>query len=374
MKIDCVLTAAQVIDPGQGLSGRYSIGIHQGRIYGLYADDEMLPAAQVCHDLQDALVSPGWIDLHVHAYPAATRLGMAADSLGIRQGVTTVVDAGSSGARVWPAFRQDAVDTQQTRVLAWLNLAPHGLTAGEQELAGLAWQDLTATAACCREDAAIRGIKLRLSASVIGENGLEPLKAARRLSDQTGLPLFVHVGNAPPLLTDILPYLQQGDVITHAFHGKPGGILAADGQVLTAVREALQRGVCLDIGHGSSSFSFTVLEAALADGVWPDTISTDLYVDNYQGPVYSLAATIEKCLAVGMPLAAAVARVTSRPAEILSCPELGRIRAGLPADLTVFRVRPQAGSGIDAQGIRRTLPYAVTVEQTIKAGRIWEIS
>ncbi|MGL5483599.1 MAG: amidohydrolase family protein, partial [Aeromonas veronii] len=186
----------------------------------------------------------------------------------------------------------------------------------------------------------IVGIKARMSGSVVGENGLQPLRMAKALQQAHGqLPLMVHVGNTPPDLDEIVALLGDGDLLTHCFNGKPNRILTPAGELRVAVREAMKRGLLLDIGHGGASFSFEVAELAIRQGILPRTISSDIYCKNrIKGPVYSLAHVMSKFLAIGMTLEQVLACVTHQAADALRLSGKGRLEVGADADLTLFEV------------------------------------
>jgi dihydroorotase len=297
---------------------------------------------------------------------------VAADSVGVEQGVTTVVDAGSCGSDGWPHFRTEVSARARTRVLNWLNVSRHGLVHGHSELAGGARDlDTTATDALLRDErAAVRGLKVRMSGSVLGDSGLAPLRTAKELAGAHGLPVMVHVGNEPPALAEVLDLLGEGDVVTHAFHGKPGGLFGGGPEPLPHAWAALERGVRLDVGHGSASFSFRTARRALAAGIRPYTCGTDLHCRNTDGPVHSLTDTLGKLLALGMPLMEVLACATARAAEILGLAgELGTLRPGSAADLSLLRLREGPVTFTDAEGehcegSRSLIPYGA-----VRAGR-----
>ena len=113
------------------------------------------------------------------------------------------------------------------------------------------------------------------------------------------LPLMVHVGNTPPDLDDIVALLGDGDLLIHCFNGKPNRILTPAGELRVAVRDALKRGLTLDVGHGGASFSFDVAEIAIKQGILPHIISSDIYCKNrIKGPAYSLAHVMSKFLTI----------------------------------------------------------------------------
>ncbi|SFE72398.1 dihydroorotase [Paenibacillus catalpae] len=317
-------------------------------------------------DCTGMYASSGWIDLHVHAVPGLDPYGDEIDEIGVKHGVTTIVDAGSCGA---DRIDELAASGQQarTRVLALLNVSRIGLQRID-ELSELPWIDREeALQAITRHRDFIVGLKARMSGSVIGPNGLEPLHIARRLSGECGLPLMVHIGSRPPGVEEILPLLQERDVITHYLNGKQDNrLFDAAGEPIPALLDARARGVRLDVGHGTASFSFEVAEMAKRSGISFDTISTDIYRGNrLNGPVRSMSHVLTKFLHLGYKLEEIIPAVTSRSAEWLGRPELGRIKVGEPANLTLFEVADHPSELIDSEGEIRT------AVQTIQARGVY---
>ena len=312
-------------------------------------------------------VSAGWIDGHTHCYPASPIYHDEPDKVGVESGVTTVIDAGSTGADDVDDFQRLAA-TCKTRVHALLNISRIGLLR-QNELADPADIDpVLAQAAIRRHPGFIVGIKARMSGSVVGESGLQPLRMAKQIQQANGnLPLMVHVGNTPPDLDEIVALLGEGDLLTHCFNGKPNRILTPAGELRQAVREAMRRGLLLDIGHGGASFSFEVAELAIAQGILPHTISSDIYCKNrIKGPVYSLAHVMSKFFAIGMTLEQVLACVTHQAADALRLLGKGRLEVGADSDITLFEVScgPTLFTDTEAgarSGDRQLLPLAALV-------------
>jgi len=346
------------------------IAIEDGRIAEVCEAGSCGTAASI--DGSGLYVSSGWIDMHVHAFPEFAPYGDEIDEIGVRQGVVTLVDAGSCGAdRIaeLAASRRDA----RTNLFALLNVSRVGLSRID-ELSELSWIDTEkAVEAVRRHPDFIVGLKARISRSVVGEHGIAPLLLARSLSDAAELPLMVHIGSGPPDIADIVPKLRKGDILTHFLNGKPNNLFDAEGCPLPVLREAVRRGVRLDVGHGTASFSFAVAMAAKRHGIAPDTISSDIYRGNrINGPVYSLANVMTKFLALGYPLGDVIAAVTARAADWLGKPALGRIRAGDLANLTLFEVKPETVALFDSEGASLTAdkkiePKGVVVNGTFLA-------
>lgn len=296
-------------------------------------------------------LSAGWIDSHVHCYSKSPIYHDEADAIGVTHGVTTVVDAGSTGAEHIDDFYR-LTRAAQTQVYALINIARTGIVT-QNELADMKQIDGEALQqAVARLPDFIVGLKARISSSVVGENGVQPLIKAKAIQQETGgLPLMVHIGNNPPNLDQIADLLTTGDIITHCFNGKPNRILTPQGELKAAVKQAIARGVKLDVGHGSASFSFEVARAAIAQGILPDTISSDIYCRNrLAGPVHNLAHVMSKFFSVGMTLPQVIDCVTVNAAAGLRLQRKGQLKVGYDADLTVFSVKEETRPFIDSEG------------------------
>ncbi len=328
------------------------------------------PAAKTVDLRGEHYVSAGWIDCHVHCYPNSPIYHDQPDSVGIQTGVTTVIDAGSTGADDIDDFytitRQATTD-----VYALLNISRVGLIA-QNELAKMENIDAAAVReAVKRHPDFIVGLKARMSSSVVGDNGIAPLQRAKAIQQENGeLPLMVHIGNNPPNLDEIADLLTSGDIITHCYNGKPNRILSPEGKLRSAVTRAISRGVRLDVGHGSASFSFAVAKQALALGILPHTISSDIYCRNrINGPVRSLAKVMSKFLAIGMSLPQVIACVTDHAAEGLRLQQKGRLAVGYDADLTIFDLQRQPTLLTDAEDETLQADQILVPLAAIRAGK-----
>ncbi|MCC8436623.1 amidohydrolase/deacetylase family metallohydrolase [Brevibacillus sp. M2.1A] len=377
MKVDLLIRNGRVVDPSQNLNGHYDLAIREGRIVGLYekgktTDDQgMNLESKEIIDAEGYVVTPGLIDLHAHVFPTKTSLGVAADRVGIEQGVTTVVDAGSVGLWSFDAFLEEAVYPSVTRVLAFLNISGDGLCTGGGELADMSRLTPREAAALIRKQPILRGVKARMSGSVVKQNGIQPLLVAKEAARGAGVPMMVHIGNAPPKLTEILPLLDRGDVVTHAFHGKKGGMFDERGELIPEAQDALERGVLLDIGHGEASFSFQTLRHAQAQGIKPHVISTDVHRRNIDGPVHSLTHTLTKFLAMGYSLDDVIAASTLAPARILGLEnEIGTLKVGACADVSILQIKKEPTILTDSEQETVETMERVVAYQGITSGRV----
>jgi dihydroorotase len=376
-RFDLLIKGGRVIDPSQDLSGIRDVAIF-GHTIAKVAP--AIPEAEARHvlDVTGSIVTPGLIDVHVHVYDGVAPLGIPPDPNCIAKGVTTVLDAGSAGAHTFPGFRKYVIDVAQTRIRALLNISVVGQSSLSPEneygeLLNLNYANpKLAVRTIERHRDVILGVKVRLSRNIAGDNDLQALKLAREAALAVNLPMMVHIGDTHTQLDDLLPVLRAGDVVTHCFHGRQGGILDQKGRIVPAVRAAVARGVHLDVGHGAGSFSFDVAERALQQDLLPGTISSDLHQFNIHGPVFDLATTLSKFLHLGLTLEQVIARVTSHPAKTLGfAAGLGTLREGAEADVAVFSLREGDFSFQDSMGQRRIGHQKLNPVATVKSGRLY---
>ncbi|MCS6842188.1 MAG: amidohydrolase/deacetylase family metallohydrolase [Roseiflexus sp.] len=335
---DLLICGGHVIDPANGLNAIADVAIRDGRIVAVAPSLDPAQAREVI-DAAGQIVTPGLVDLHTHFYWGATYWGIEADPVAARSGVTTWVDAGSAGAYSFPGFRQFICAASRVRTFAFLNLSAIGLIAPTWEFANLDYCDVDLAIRTVEENRdLIVGIKARIDHNTTRGVGIRPLHLARALADRVALPLMVHIGNGPPPLEKIVALLRPGDILTHCFTGGTHRLLTADGRLSPVARELQQRGVLLDVGHGTGSFSYRAAEAALQEGVLPDVISSDIHQLSVQGPMFDLPTTLSKFLNLGMTLPDVIDRATRRPALAIGKPELGTLSPGAPGDVAIFRV------------------------------------
>ena len=370
---DLVIAGGTLVDPGCGLHEKKDVAVEKERIVLV---DSHIPrdGAWEVLDASDHLVTPGLIDIHVHVYPGVSHYGIDPDPTCLAHGATTVNDAGSSGADTFEGLRRYVIEVVETGVTAFLNISSLGMISPlDNELEDLKHASPErAIGVCERNRDVIQGIKVRLTRSIVGDNGLEPLRLAARAAEALGMPLMVHVGDTPSPLGEILAVMRPGDLLTHCFHGRRHGILDDKGDVLPEVREAVRRGVVFDVGHGVGSFSFEVARRALAAGLTPGTISSDLHYYNVNGPVFDLATTMSKFLLLGLTLDDVLAKTTRVPARVLGLSDrLGALQPGFLADIAIFRLSEgdfefEDSTRQRAHGTQMLEPVAV-----IRRGRVY---
>ncbi len=376
-RYDLLIKGGRVVDPAQQLSAVRDVAISGNKVVRVAENLAETEARQIL-DARGKVVTPGLIDVHVHVYDGVAPLGIPADPNCIAKGVTTVLDAGSAGAHTFPGFRKNVIQVVDTRVYALLNISiigqstysrdnPHG------ELLDLRYVNPKLAVRTIEQHRdAILGIKIRLSRDIAGERDLKVLALAREAADAVKLPLMVHIGDTHSPLRDILALLGKGDVITHCFHGRPNGVLDGKGRVLPEVKQAVARGVHLDVGHGAGSFAFAVAENALKQELLPGTISSDVHHFNVYGPVFDLATTLSKFLHLGLTLEQVIERSATNPANVFGFPQgLGTVRPCALADVAVFSLAEGDFTFVDAHGQKRIGQRKLVPVATVKAGKLY---
>ena len=363
-----LLKGGMLISKADGFhEDKKDILIEDGKIASI--EDHIEPEADTeVIDVTGSYVSAGFIDCHVHVYHKA-HLGVPADLIGVDKGVTTVIDAGSAG----PGNIRDFIDTDiknsKTRIYSAMHYATDGLIDPPEADDESKYDLELGKKAYVENKEHIVAIKERASQSCVGDLGIVSIRAGKKLAKELGLPVMVHIGHMPPTIEDVLDTMEEGDVITHAFHGKDNNLFD-NGKIKPQTQAARDRGVLFDIGHGKDSFNFETGKLAKSLGFYPDIISTDLHSISWLGPVYSLPVTMDKFLALGYSLEDCVDKVTAAPARIYKLPGLGHIRKGDKADFTVFTVTKGHYVFMDANKNVLEGTESIEVELALKEGEI----
>lgn len=373
---ELILRGGRIIDPSQDFDGRADVAFAAGKVSGFGPDLPAGPDTEI-RDVSGAIVTPGLIDLHTHVYWGGTSLGIDPDEFCRLSGVTTSIDTGSAGPGNWPGFRKHVIERAQARVLAYLHVSFAGIfgfsktiMVGESENIRLMAPREAAEVADANRDLIV-GIKVRVGAHASGDQGTAPLDIALQVAEEVGMPLMAHIDHPPPSYEEVLAMLRPGDVLTHAFRPFPNAPCTAQGTVKRAVREARERGVLFDIGHGMGSFSFNTARAMLANGFYPDTISSDVHQLCIDGPAFDQVTTMSKFLCMGMPLAEVVRRSTVNAAFALQRPEYGSLKVGSLGDATVLTVRDGAFDYVDVEGEHMTGAQRIVAESVTLKGAWW---
>jgi dihydroorotase len=375
-RFDLLVRGGRVVDPSQDLDAVRDVAIAGGEIAKIGAN---IPASQAREVINAGgkIVTPGLIDIHTHVFPYVGPYGIEPDTYCLRRGVTTVVDAGTSGCFAFPAFRRSIIEQAATRIRPLLHVVSIGMIAGGTPNMG-ELEDLRycvpklAVEAANKDHDLVVGFKIRFSKGYTGPNDYEGMKRAREAADEAHLPLMIHIGGSYSPLPKLLALMKKGDVVTHSFNGRPHGIIDSSGRLLPEVIEARKRGVLFDVGHGAGSFSFDVMEKCLKQDFLPDTISSDLYSANIHGPVFDLVTTLSKFLLLGLNLRQVVERATVNSARVFNFgAEIGTLRPGAEADVSVLEVREEEFVFVDSERQKRTGRQKIEPVVTIRGGKAY---
>ena len=373
MGYDILIRGGRVLDPGGDLSGDLDVAIEGEKIAAIGPDLPTEDAGQVI-DASGLLVTPGLIDLHTHVYWGGSSLGIEPDPVCARSGVCTIVDAGTSHAGSFKGFRRFIMEPAHGRVYGFLHVTP-SIRPGVDPTEFPRSQKRATMRTVDENRDRLLGIKVFAAFNMVREQAMPLLELAREICDELKVPIMVHVGFAPPDLKEVLNLLREGDILTHSFTGHANRPIGPDGRVRPEVVEARARGVIIDIGHGSGSFSFEVARAMLDQGQPPDTISTDLYAANVDGPVFDLPTTISKFLNLGMSLEEVLLRVTAQPARRIRPAKgmgLGTLRVGGAADVALLEVQEGTFEFADAHRGKMTGDRRIVSRLTVCRGRPME--
>lgn len=326
-------------------------------------------------DLHENYISAGWIDDHVHCYEKLTLYFDDPDEDGYKNGVTTLIDAGSTGADNIGDFYK-ITRNKKTNVYAMINVGKTGILA-QNELGDMnTIQEAPLMKAIEDYPDFIVGIKVRESHSVVIDNGVKPLIKGKEFQKKLGgnFPIMVHVGANPPDLKDVLNLMDHNDILSHAYNGKPNGILDKDGNIRQFVWEAYRRGVTFDVGHGTDSFNFHTFDIANAAGLIPKSISTDIYSRNrLHGPIYNMATTLDKFLMYGYSLNKVIQMVTEAPADNFNLVSKGHLAPGYDADLTIFKVNDENVELVDSNHNKRHFNKNIVPIMTVVMGNVYDL-
>jgi dihydroorotase len=368
---DILLRGGRVIDPATGRDGIADIAVAGSKIAAIEAGIPPQAATEVI-DVGGKLVIAGMIDTHAHVYQHVTgRFGLQPDLVGVRSGVTTVVDQGGPSCMTLPGFRHFIAEPASTRVLCFISAYLVGGLEGHlyPELYGPGQLDVRATAKVARENAdLVRGIKAHAEIGGASRWGLEVIKLGKQISRLAGIPLYIHLGqlwpvkdgatvDADEVVRALMPLMEPGDVLAHPFTRHPGGFISEEtGEVHPVVWAALDRGVTVDVGHGSH-FSFSMARKVIEAGLRPTTLGADMHGYNVRVPgagdaaeraenpfagvaPFNLTHAMTELLTLGVTLPEIVAMVTSHPAKMLKLEDsLGSLQVGREADISVLELR-----------------------------------
>ncbi|MBI4892044.1 MAG: amidohydrolase/deacetylase family metallohydrolase [Acidobacteria bacterium] len=374
-KYDLLVKGGHVVDAKNGIDGVMDVAVAGGRIAKVAKEIPAAEAERVVN-AQGLYVAPGLIDMHVHVYAGTGLkrvytgdLSVYPDSFSFRTGVTTMVDAGTSGARNFEDFRQRVIDRAKTRVLAFLNIVGGGMGVTSENDAA----DMNAAAAvemARKHKDVIVGFKV----AHYSKEGWPDVDGAVKAGNETKQPVMVDFGyvseqrNLKMLMED---KLRPGDIYTHCYGGHRDELL--NGKTNPAMETGRKRGIYFDVGHGGGSFYWNIAMPMVRQGFWPDSISTDLHTGSMNAGMKDLPNVMSKILNMGMPLKDVIREATWAPAQEIGRKELGNLSEGTEADITVLSVQKGAFGFVDSAGGKLNGERMIVAELTVKRGTVmWD--
>jgi dihydroorotase len=410
---DAVVKGGRVIDPKNGIDGVRDIGIRKGRIAAVAPTLD--PGKAKVIEAAGLIVTPGLIDTHAHVYEHVSGdFGLNPDLVGIRTGVTTVVDQGGPSALTFDGFRKFIVEKAKTRVLAFISAYLAGGLLGHRyvDLYGPSGINVKAIVTAARDNPdLVRGIKAHAEPGGYSRWGMKSMKLAKEASRELKLPVYIHLGTLWPeaegkkpvkpgqIIDEVVPLLDAGDILAHPFTRFPSGFVADDGSIHPLVKEALAKGVRLDVGRGAH-FSFKNAETVLAAGILPFTLGADLHGYNvrlkdggraYRGMFtgegvdsiiaedraspferpYSLHHAMTELVALGVPLVEVVRMATENAAVMVGCEgEMGALSVGMPADISALRIIDGNWTLVDSDQVTKKATQLIHPEFALRGGRL----
>jgi dihydroorotase len=367
---DLLIAGGRVIDPAQKLSAERDVAIQHGKIARVAVNIPRNQARQV-YDAKGKLVTPGLIDLHTHVYEYGQTLGVNPERVGVESGVTTVLDCGSVGVPMWAGFRKFIIQGATTKIYALLNISTAGCCLDEVYLDPRLIDAKGARRIIEQNRDIILGIKVRIRGKRDDvPHDVEVMKVARDVADATGTMIMSHWTDAP----EVLNVLKKGDVLTHPFNPpSPNsanlfgfGTEQAD-KVLPQILALKERGIWTDGQAWTSHTQWEVVEKAVSQGWFPDTLSTDV-ARLADGTPASVLAPMTALLHFGMTLDQVIERVTANPAKILKVPDqIGTLQPGANADVAVLDLH-QGNLELPGRGQTRTVRQQFVSVATVKSG------
>jgi dihydroorotase len=371
---DVLLKGGWVIDPKNGLDGVMDVAISGDKIARVGPNLSSNGAGTVV-DVSDHYVTPGLIDIHVHAYHTREPEGLSimADYHSFRSGVTTMVDTGTAGAKHFLHFKRTVIDLAKTRILAYINIIKSGMLGDfEQDITEMD-PELAASIVLAYPEVCV-GIKTAHYWTQLPWDDAHPPWAAVDRAIEAGHICQKHVmfdfyPRPERSYPDLLKKMRPGDIHTHVY-ARHFPILNDKNEPADFMYEARERGIIFDVGHGAGSFWFRQAVPAMANGFYPDSISTDLHINNVNGPVVDMLTTMSKFLNMGMGLQELIYRSTVTPAQEIGRPELGTLSPGAEADVAVLKLQEGSFGFSDCGRARMMGRQKLEGVMTIRAGKI----
>jgi dihydroorotase len=372
MTYDLLIKGGEILDPGQDLRGSMDVAVTGGEIAAIRPDIPTEDAGKVI-DAQGKLVTPGLIDLHTHVYWGVSALSVDPDVEAAKGAVCTQVDAGTADGGSFPGFRRFIIDRFSSRIYAFLKIpwqARRWDTAQDPRNALQAGRRAVEIAIEENQDVVL-GLKAYAGWNVAGPATEANLDYAREVADRHDVPVMVHISTRPPSIEYAVSRLREGDVLSHCCTGHDQKVVDMNGKLIAAVKEARERGVLLDVGHGAGSFSWRVAQLMVDMGEAPDIISTDLHSGCVDGPTYNLVTTLNKFLYLGLSLEEVILRATAHPGKVIGRLEgIGALQVGGIADISILDYADGEFELTDCHRVTKILDKGLVPVMAICRGKV----
>lgn len=373
---DLLLKGGHVIDGKNGINAVRDVAVKDGKIAAVGTKIEAAKARKTV-DVSGLYVTPGLVDIHVHVYQGPVRnsyangdFGLFPDGYCLRNGVTTVADAGSAGWRNFDDFKTRIIDASKTRVVSFLNIVGNGMGNGtiEQNVADM---EVAPTAEMAAKH---KGVIVGIKSAHFSGAGWDPYERAVEVGKQVGIPVMIDFGSAARnnrTLQELFEkYLRAGDIYTHVYSGLRQEQDPATHGPAAALLQGRRKGIFFDVGHGGTSFAWAVAVPLMKAGFLPDSISTDLHRSSAGAGMKDMLNVMDKFLAIGMPLDQVILRSSWNPAKEIRREDLGHLTVGAVADIAVLRVEKGKFGFVDAATARLNGTQKLTCELTFRNGKV----
>ncbi|MFL2756889.1 MAG: hypothetical protein ACJ0BE_06540 [Dehalococcoidia bacterium] len=400
-KYDLLLKNGLLLDPTQNINSLSDVAFSKGKVATISNNIPEIDSEKII-DVKGNIITPGLIDIHGHYFEHIVPFATTADSVCLPNGVTTTMDAGSSGWTHFDGFKNFIIEQQQTRIMALVNLSALGMMASKRnmgdtfgptigisggpstmlnpervgELQDLRFAQVEEAVRCIRDNPNVAlGVKIRLDHDVSGESNVIPaLERARTVADATDSFMMVHVARIPIPLAKVFEYLNPGDIVTHIFHSSDNNILDNKGNVRTEVKEAKDKGIIFDIGADRKNFGINLSKSAIEQNILPSTLSSDITkIRPGAEIIYTLPEVMSLYMALGMSLEEVIECSTKTSAKAIRQENIiGTLKVGAIGDAAILKIESGSFSYSDGEEYNITANQRLVPKMTIKDGKVWE--
>ncbi len=377
--IDILIKNGHVFDAKNEIDGVMDVAIIGDKVFRVAKNISEAEVKKVI-DASGMYVCPGLIDIHTHVFVGSRpkkfvdgSYSLSPDDFTLRAGITTVVDAGTSGWRNFPKFKEQVIEHSKTRILAFLNISGSGMTGDDQQ-EDIDEMDVGKAVKCIETyPDIIVGIKIGHYTGDLWT----PFERASEAAKQAERPMFVECHLPQYSLKDQLDRMRPGDIITHSYEkiSERSSVIGEDGLVQPLVFLAKEKGVLFDVGHGGAGFWFSEAIPALKQGLLPNSFGSDLHRFSMNSGMKDMLNIMSKYMAMGMEEKDILLRATWNPAKSIKREDLGNLSEGAVADVALISVRDGNFGFVDAGKNRITGNKKFEAELTIRAGKIvWDLN